>query len=52
MTYEIDITALVDEIQRYLAAVDAFRPAGCRPTWRLDPQRRREGGNACTQQDD
>jgi hypothetical protein len=52
MTYEIDITALIDEIQRYLAAVDAFRAAGCRPTWRPDPQQRPKGGNACTQQDD
>ena len=33
MTYEIDITALVEEIRRYLAAVDAFRAAGCAPTW-------------------
>jgi hypothetical protein len=52
MTYEIDITALIDEIQRYLAAVDAFHAAGCRPTWRPDPQQRPKGGNACTQQDD
>jgi hypothetical protein len=37
MTYEIDITALVEEIGRYLAAVDAFRAAGCEPTWRPDP---------------
>jgi hypothetical protein len=33
MTYEIDIAALLDEICRYLAAVDAFRAAGCEPTW-------------------
>jgi hypothetical protein len=37
MTYRIDITALVEEIQRYLAAVDAFRAAGREPTWRPDP---------------
>jgi hypothetical protein len=37
MTYRIDITALVEEIHRYLAAVDAFRSAGCEPTWRPDP---------------
>jgi hypothetical protein len=28
---------LVDEITRYLAAVDAFRDAGCEPTWRPEP---------------
>jgi hypothetical protein len=37
MTHDIDIEALLDEIQRYLAAVDAFRAAGCEPTWRVDP---------------
>ncbi len=36
MTHDIDITALVEEIERYLAAVDAFRVAGCEPTWRAD----------------
>jgi hypothetical protein len=36
MTYEIDIEALVAEIRRYLAAVDAFRAAGCEPRWRTD----------------
>jgi hypothetical protein len=36
MTYHIDIEALLDEIRRYLAAVDAFRAAGCEPTWRPD----------------
>lgn len=25
---------LIDEIARYLAAVDLFRAAGCEPTWR------------------
>ncbi len=33
MTYDIDIAALIEEIQCYLAAVDAFRAAGCEPTW-------------------
>jgi hypothetical protein len=51
MTYETDIAALVDEIQRYLAAVDAFRAAGCRPTWRTDPAVP-EGRNTCSLQDD
>jgi hypothetical protein len=35
MTYDIDIAALIEEIQRYLAAVDAFRDAGCEPTWQV-----------------
>jgi hypothetical protein len=30
----IDIQTLVDEILRYLAAVDAFREEGCEPRWR------------------
>jgi hypothetical protein len=33
MEFDIDIAALIEEIQRYLAAVDAFRAAGCEPTW-------------------
>ena len=33
---ELDIEALVAEIQRYLAAVDAFRAAGCQPRWRRE----------------
>jgi hypothetical protein len=32
----IDITALVEEIRRYLATVDAFRAADCEPSWRAD----------------
>jgi hypothetical protein len=36
MTDRIDIAALIDEIRRYLAAVDAFRAAGCELTWRTD----------------
>jgi D-alanine-D-alanine ligase-like ATP-grasp enzyme len=37
MTQDIDIEALLEEIRRYLAAVDAFRAVGCEPTWRVDP---------------
>ena len=29
----IDTTALIDEIARYLAAVDLFRALGSEPTW-------------------
>lgn len=29
----LDIDALMLEIARYLAAVDAFRAAACEPTW-------------------
>jgi hypothetical protein len=29
----IDLDALLEEIARYLAAVDAFRAAACEPTW-------------------
>ena len=47
MTYRIDITALVEEIQRYLAAVDAFRAAGCEPTWRPDPAARAGREETC-----
>jgi hypothetical protein len=36
MEDRIDIAALIDEIRRYLAAVEAFRAAGCEPTWRPD----------------
>jgi hypothetical protein len=43
MTYEIDITALMEEIWRYLAAVDAFRAADYPPTWRPDPRTAPEG---------
>ncbi|HKD34226.1 MAG TPA: hypothetical protein VKB73_12305 [Gaiellaceae bacterium] len=38
MTDRTDIAALVEEIRRYLAAVDAFRALGCAPTWRSEPQ--------------
>ena len=37
MTETFDIDALIDEIKRYLAAVDAFRLAGCTPLWRREP---------------
>jgi hypothetical protein len=30
---DIDIDALMLEIARYLAAIDAFRAAACEPTW-------------------
>jgi hypothetical protein len=51
MTYQINIAALIEEIERYLAAVDAFRAAGCRPTWRADPAVP-GGRNSCSLQDD
>ena len=38
MTDLFDIEALIEEIERYLAAVDAFRQAGCRLTWRREPR--------------
>jgi hypothetical protein len=28
--------ALIHEIERYLAAVEAFRRAGCEPRWRAE----------------
>jgi hypothetical protein len=37
MARPIDIDSLLAEIARYLAAVDAFRAAGCAPQWRLEP---------------
>jgi hypothetical protein len=37
MARPIDTEALLAEIMRYLAAVDAFRAAGCSPQWRLEP---------------
>jgi hypothetical protein len=33
----IDIAALMREIARYLAAVDAFRAAGHEPSWLPEP---------------
>ena len=29
----LDVEALMTEIRRYLAAVDAFRAEGCEPRW-------------------
>ena len=51
MTHQIDIAALIEEIERYLEAVDAFRAVGCRPTWRPDPAVP-GGRNTCSPQDD
>jgi hypothetical protein len=34
---DIDFDALLEEIARYLAAVDAFRAASCEPTWLPEP---------------
>jgi hypothetical protein len=33
---DIDAKELDDEVERYLAVVDAFRAADCEPTWRAD----------------
>ena len=39
-----DITeALIDEIVRYLAAVDVFRAEACEPTWLPEPAQDRVG---------
>ena len=51
MTHNIDIAALIEEIERYLAAVDAFGAAGCGPAWRPDPAGL-GGRNTCSLQDD
>jgi len=32
----IDPEVLIDEIARYLAAVDTFRAANCEPVWRRE----------------
>ena len=34
MNEATDPDALIDEVARYLAVVDAFRAADCEPTWR------------------
>jgi hypothetical protein len=34
MFEENDTAKLMEEIDRYLAAVDLFRAQGCEPTWR------------------
>ena len=36
-TETIAVEALMSEIERYLAAVDAFRAEGCNPRWRPEP---------------
>jgi hypothetical protein len=36
-TEDLAIEALLSEIERYLAAVDAFRAEGCNPRWRPEP---------------
>jgi hypothetical protein len=33
----IDAEALICEVMRYLAAVDAFRAERCEPMWRPEP---------------
>jgi hypothetical protein len=40
MFEDADTGKLIEEIDRYLAAVDLFRAAGCEPSWR--PERRAE----------
>jgi hypothetical protein len=32
-----DNDALMEEIERYLAAVEVFRSCSCEPTWRPEP---------------
>jgi hypothetical protein len=42
-----DITeALIDEIARYLGAVDVFRAEACEPMWLPEPARDRRDENA------
>ena len=36
---QIDLTALIEEIGRYLAAVDLFRALDSEPTWRPEALR-------------
>jgi hypothetical protein len=43
---QTDVSALVEEIGGYLAAVELFRAEGCEPRWRVEtpppvPRRRR-----------
>jgi hypothetical protein len=40
MVQQADVEQLLDEIDRYLRAVDLFRAAGCEPSWR--PERSAE----------
>ena len=37
MSERIAVRELMQEIGRYLAAVDAFRAEGCEPAWRAEP---------------
>ena len=36
MAVRFDIEKLMEEINRYLTAVDLFRASGCEPKWRLE----------------
>jgi hypothetical protein len=36
MTEQVDARKLVEEIGRYLAAVDLFRSEDCEPSWRQE----------------
>ena len=31
-----DVEGLIAEVERYLAAIDTFRAAGCEPHWRFE----------------
>jgi len=31
-----DVETLIAEVERYLAAIDTFRAAGCEPHWRFE----------------
>ena len=44
----IATTELIDEIARYLAAIDAFRAAGCEPAWRREWARPAHVGGTTT----
>jgi hypothetical protein len=33
---DTDTRSLIDEVERYLAAVEAFRALGCEPTWQRE----------------
>jgi hypothetical protein len=34
---QTEVKTLIREIARYLSAVEAFRAAGCEPSWRPEP---------------
>ena len=42
----IDAEALICEVMRYLAAVDAFRAERCEPMWRPEPVPSADGRSA------